>query len=82
MRKMNINMVIVYKKRYFGIDFDLKRVNEISFKEAFGKDFFDWDINFCSANEENKIRYMEMRGQDGCGFGMIAKIGCEKNAKK
>jgi len=75
---MKINMVVMHKGRYFGIDFSERNVKEVSFEEAYGSDFFDWDNMICMASEENKERYDEMRGKDGCGFGMICKMVCRE----
>ena len=69
-----IDMVVCYKNRYFGIDFSKQAVKEITFDEAYGKDFFDWDNMICMANESNKERYDTMRGKDGLGFGMICQM--------
>lgn len=69
-----IDMVIIYKKRYFGIDFSKRKTAEISFDEALGHDFFDWDNMICLASDYNSQRYDEMRGQDGLGFGEVCKI--------
>jgi len=68
-----IDMVIIYKNRYFGIDFEKKIVEEITFDEAFGKDFFDWDNNICLASEANGQKYDMMRGKDGLGFGSVCR---------
>ena len=66
-----IDMVIIHKNRYFGICFQEKKVREITFNEAFGHNFFDWDNMICLASDENKRNYSLMRGKDGLGFGNV-----------
>ena len=69
-----IDMVIMYKNRYFGINFSIRKIEEISFDEGFGYDFFDWDNMICMANDYNKLMYDEMRGKKGLGFGKICQM--------
>jgi len=65
---MKIDMVIIHRNRNFGIDFSKRKVEEITFDEAFGNDVFDWDNNIFVGSDYNKERYEEARGEDGCGF--------------
>jgi len=70
----NIDMVICHRNRYFGIDFFRREIKEISFGEAFGLNFFDWDNMICIASKTNRRRYTEMRGKDGLGFGKVFQL--------
>jgi len=81
---MKIDMVICHRNRYFGIDFSNGDVEEITFDEAFGHDFFDWDNMICIASDYNKERYDEMRGKHGLGFGKVCQMvySAEKDGKK
>ena len=72
--KFNQHFVVIYKQRYFAIDFDDRKIKEITFEEAYGCGFFDWDNNICIATDYQKKKYDEMRGKDGTGFGEICKI--------
>lgn len=71
--KFEKDMVIIYKFRYWGINFGKKKIQEITFDEAFGCDFFDWDTNIMIASEWCKRMYEEQRGV-GCGRGWMGKI--------
>lgn len=73
-----IDMVVIFKNRYFGIDFSRRDIKEITFNQAYGTDFFDWDNMICLASEDNKNKYSEMRGPDGLGFGKICEIAYGK----
>lgn len=67
-KNSDIDIVIISQNRYFGLDFGGRTIKEITFKEAFGLDFFDWGLNFAFMSERNKRRYEEARGLNGCGF--------------
>ena len=79
--KFDKDFVVIQRGRYFGIAFNTKEIKEITFDEAFGCSFFDWDSMICIASENNKQRYDEMRGEDGCGFGKICQI-CYQGEKE
>ena len=70
--KFNLNFVVIYRNRYWGLDFNKKGIKEISFDEAYGSDFFDWDNNICLADDNLKQRYDKEREENGCGW--IGKI--------
>ena len=70
----DFDMVVVHRERYFGIDFYTKKIEEITFEEAFGHDVFDWDRNICMASSANKEKYKDMRGKNGTGLGLICKM--------
>ena len=77
-KESNIDMVIVHRNKYFGVNFSKRLAKEITFEEAFGLDFFDWDNMICIASDKNKKRYKEIRSKDETGFGFVIKE-CDKN---
>ena len=70
--KYEKNFVVIYRGRYWGLNFDKKEIKEITFDEAYGSSFFDWDHNICLGKENLKERYMKERGETGCSW--IGKI--------
>ncbi len=71
--KFEKDFVIIYKGRYWGINFKEKQIKEITFDEGFGNDFFDWDKNICLASGWCKEQY-----KDGYEWiGKIVAMACE-----
>lgn len=70
--KYETQFVIIFRNRYFGIDFKRKKIKEISFDEAYGRSFFDWDNNICIASDWCKEQYDKARDKSGCGW--IGKV--------
>lgn len=66
--KGKIDMVIISFGRYFSLNFNDRTIKEITLKEAFGFDFFDWGLNYAIMGDTNKIKYKNVRGLDGCGL--------------
>ena len=66
--KFETQFVIIWRGRYFGLDFSNRIIKEISFDEAFGSSFFDWDKNICISSDWCKEQYELARGEDGCGL--------------
>ena len=67
-QKFEKDFVIIYRGRYFGLSFKDKEIREVTFEDAYGCSFFDWDNNICIASDYLKQRYKEARGEDGCGL--------------
>jgi len=61
-----IDMVIIDRLGYFALDFKNKTIKEITFEEAFGRDFYDWNLGFAMMSDYNKQMYMLARGKNGC----------------
>lgn len=73
--KFEKDLVVIYRGRYWGLNFDKKEVQEIDFEEANGCDFFDWDNGIMMASDNLKQRYKKARGKDENGFmGRIVAI--------
>lgn len=66
-KQEKINMVII-DRLYFGLDFKNRTIKEITFEEAFGRDFYDWELGIAMVSDYNEQMYNLARGEDGCGL--------------